>query len=45
MKAADETETKEDLPKTKNLMYILVTMLIEKQPYVSRGYATSYQQY
>ena len=30
-KAVDETDT-EDLPKTKNLTYILVTTLIEKQP-------------
>ena len=32
VKAADETDTEEDLPKTKNVTYILVTVLREKQP-------------
>ena len=36
VKAADKTDTKEDLPKTKNLVYILVIMLIDKQSYVTR---------
>ena len=31
----DETDTAEDLPKTKNLTYILVMMLIEEQSYLS----------
>ena len=43
MKAADETDTKENLPNSKNLMYILVSMQIEKQPQLS--HASSYQQY
>ena len=32
LKAADETDTKKDLPKTKCLQYIPVTGLKEKQP-------------
>ena len=42
MKAANKTDIEEDLHKTKNLMYIPVTMLIEKQPLLS--YGTAYVQ-